>query len=267
MQWDREDRIRIRLVNPVTLIVAVCVDDKIVIGADGLLCWADKVNNLNPTFATNKLWSIRKTNWTLACAGSDMVGVFCKRIDAEVELGQRVPFDPHLEVGGPDYINALTALTSEAKMVAPDWNMLPTTVLLAGFDLRKAPYLLQTQLPLGGYFASPGGCAILGAQDAIVWWLLRVLVPCCKTIDSVEKLICFTIWQASKRDLRIGRAEAGFPISLCVMEADKPIQYERFERAAVDAWMQEWEVRLQANLMATINAMETSPPKKAEAQT
>jgi hypothetical protein len=259
MQCVHKNRCLIRIVNPVTLIVAVCTaDDSIIIGADSLVYLADEINNLNPSFAENKLWNIRQANWTLACAGSDIVGAFYKRIEAEVELGQRPPFDSHLEIGGPAYLNALTALAFETQNVAPDRNMLPTTVLLAGFDLKNKPYLLQTQLPMGGYFAPPGGVAILGAQDAVVWWMLSTLGACCDTSEAAEKLICFTIWQASKRDMRLGRPEADFPISLCVMEAGKPNRHKRFDRSAVDTWMKDWEAQLRNCLLRTINAIGTA---------
>jgi hypothetical protein len=171
----------------VTLIVALRTEDgKIIIGADGLVYVNDQANNLNPTFPTNKLLSVRRTDWKLAYAGSNVVEAFSKRIEAEVELGQRSPFDPHLEIGGPAYLNALNILASEAERAAPDRKMPTTTVLLAGFDIDKNPYLLQSQLPHGGYFTPPGGYAVLGVQDAIVWWLLLALGPCCETNEAAE---------------------------------------------------------------------------------
>jgi hypothetical protein len=101
---------------------------------------------------------------------------------------------------------------------------------------------------------------VLGVQDAIVWWLLLALGPCCETDEAAEKLVSFTIWQAAKHDLRIGSPEAGFPISLCVMEADKPNRYERFTNSDVYGWMKDWQEQLQRCFMATINSMPRGTP-------
>jgi hypothetical protein len=54
--------------------------------------------------------------------------------------------------------------------------------------------------------------------------------------------------------------EAGFPISLCVMEADKPNRYERFTNSDVYGWMKDWQEQLQRCFMATINSMPRRTP-------
>jgi hypothetical protein len=213
-----------------TLIVAFQTsDDRIVIAADGLKVEYNGESNTPSTI--NKLCEVRTTNWILAFAGTSAVEAFYLRLQAEIELGHR-QFDPHLEIGGPAYLNALTRMASEGVEAAPGKQMPPTTAILAGFDIARKPLLLATMLPAGGYWPIRESVAI-GIQDSTAFWLLRTLGDICTTLDRIKKLAAFIIWEASGQDLRVGKPEL-YPINLCVMEANKPHEYQQVERASVN---------------------------------
>ena len=243
-----------------TLIVALRTEDgKIIIGADGLVYVNDQANNLNPTFPTNKLLSVRRTDWKLAYAGSNVVEAFSKRIEAEVELGQRSPFDPHLEIGGPAYLNALNILASEAEDGARSEDAYHHGAV-GRIRYRQKPVFAPKPAPARRILHAAGricrawcsGCHCL------------VVAPCARPLlrdkRGRRELVSFTIWQAAKHDLRIGSPEAGFPISLCVMEADKPNLYEPFTNSDVYGWVRDWQEQLQRCFMATINSMPRRTP-------
>ena len=239
-----------------TLIIAVqTTDDRIVIGADGLLLSYSIDTDAQVAFPTNKLYSVKRTDWILAFAGASILETFYRTIEAEVELGQRPPFDPHIEIGGIAYLNALQAIVLETQKSTPGITMSDTTVILAGFDLDKKPYLLQAVIPKGGFYRAPGALAIAGGNgpSMIAHWLVVSMRKCITSAQNLKKLIYFSIWQVSKFDARVGRPEVGLPITLCVMEAGKPPQYESISLDEIGAALGDWESGLQEYLLRTID--------------
>jgi hypothetical protein len=246
-----------------TLIVAVQTNnDQIIVGSDGLLMNYNNAADLNSASPTDKLCRVEHTGWILGFAGSNVVGGFHKRIEAEVKLGQRAAFDPRIEIGGPLYFNALHGLAFEGSLAAPGTKLMDTPAVLAGFDINKKPYLLQSVIPKGGSFPSPDSYVVLGAPgpSMICHWILRALQSCPQSTEEIKKLLCFAIWEVSCMDLRIGRLESKFPISICVMEADKPHQCESFDSTAVDGWLNEWHHGLQDCFMRVIQRIGPATP-------
>jgi hypothetical protein len=249
----------LRRFRPMTLIIAIPTpDDRIIIGSDGLIQSYDRNTDSNLGLSTNKLYRVEHTDWVLAFAGDSALAVFHKQIEAELKLGQRRPFDPHIDIGGPAYFNALSEIAFKAMQSAPGTTMNETRALLAGFDINNKPYLLESTIPKGGFHNSPGGWSVIAATGPaiIATWLLLGMQKCYTSIEAIKKLICFMIWQVSRTDMRIGRLDAGYPITLCVMEAGKPPQYESRRWEDLDRYLCDWESHLQACLMRAIDAIE-----------
>lgn len=244
-----------RIVTPMTLIVSLqTADNKIVLAADSL--------NLTPTdalgddrdnycFARNKIHPVEHTRWVLVNAGSSSMGSFNKQLEAEVELGMRPAFDPHIEIGGPAYLNTLIQIAITAG--TPEKPMPPSPTFLAGFDIHGKSHVLVANPPMLGY-SEAQSIHPLGAQETTAFWIMRILGSSCSDLEDVKRLAYFTIWQISKQDVRVGNPAAGYPISLCVMSSDSPAQFE--ELSTVPQWMSDWEHNLQECFVTTLRARE-----------
>ena len=266
MQQEQRGRSIIRRTYPLTLIIAVqTTDDKIVIGADGLLLSYSPDTDAQVAFPTNKLYSVKGTDWILAFAGESILETFYRTIEAQVELRQRPPFDPHIEIGGIAYLNALQSAVLETQRSTPGRTMRDTTVILAGFDLNKKPCVLQAIIPRGGCYLAPGALAIAGATgpSMIAHWLVVSIQKCRTSVQTLKKLIYFSIWQVSKFDTRVGRPDVGLPITTCVMEAGKPPRYESISSGEITAALGDWESGLQEYVIRTLDKIAPAQSRQA----
>jgi hypothetical protein len=113
---------------------------------------------------------------------------------------------------------------------------------------------------MGGYHPIRESVAI-GIQDLTALWLLRALSDCCTTLDRIKKLASFIIWEASGQDLRVGKPEL-YPINLCVMEANKPHEYQEINRASVNGWLKDWRENVQNCFVQALDRMEIDREKR-----
>jgi hypothetical protein len=239
-----------------TLIVALQTsDDKIVMAADGMnVTFGDGLGSSSQyAYRNRKINPVKSTDWTMALSGLGSMSAFQKRLETEVDLGIRPPFDPHIEIGGPEYLNELIRLTRAVYADERNSKEPFSPTLLAGFDIERKPQVLAASLPRPGYFIAPK-VFVLGAQEETATWIIRVLGGCCTTLEDVKKLAYFTIWQISKQDLRVGSIESGYPIDLCVMSAESPTHFE--ELSKLPSWMINWETNLQTCFMNALRAKE-----------
>jgi hypothetical protein len=234
-----------------SLFVSIQTEEQIILASDGLRLSSASDDQAEITLPANKLRLIKDTNWVCASVGHAVFDVFEKRIASEIELGYRQPFDPHLEIGGPDYLNTLIGMahqTAKAGMTG-----LPQAwIALAGFDIHDKPIVLTAHPPqAGNAFADP--ITALGSQWPTAAWLLYLLTPSCQTVEEIRRLACFTVWQLSRHEIKIGSPETGYPITSCVLEAKKPPQFSEVNRADLDTWLADWEDHLQTSFMQAIS--------------
>lgn len=236
-----------------TLIVALQTsDNRIVIAADGMnFTYGDGLGGSTEQYSyrNNKLIPVKGTNWTLAFAGVAALKVLHKRLETEIDVGVRPPFHSHINIGGPDYLDALICLSQDVYHRGEEMPFCPT--VLAGFDSDGKAQILVASLPRPGYFFAPGSFS-LGAQETTSNWIMQTLGGACTTLENVKRLAYFTIWQISKQDVRVGKIESGYPIDLCVMSANSPTQFE--EMNTVPGWMHSWETRLQESFSKAISS-------------
>jgi hypothetical protein len=251
-QWFRGQT---KLLKPMSLIVALrTTENEIVIAADSMnLTYGNALGDNWEQYAypCEKLYPIKRTNWVLAFAGVGAINSFHKKLEAQVELGIRPAFDPHIEIGGPEYLNALSAMTRSAgDAVEQEMPFSPT--LLAGFGIDSKPQVLAASLPKAGYYLAPS-IFPLGAQEPTANWIMRTLGANCSSLEDVKRLACFTIWQISKLDVRVGKVESGYPISLCVMSPDGAPQFETL--STIPPWMLASEKNLQECFALALRAV------------
>ncbi len=243
-----------KVVKPMSLIVAMqTLDKKIVVAADSLcLTYGNGLGDTTEQYAyyCEKLKRIAATNWILASAGFSVDG-FHSELEAEVETGRRPQFDCDIRIGGPIYLKALGDKIRFAAEGMPEEKLPYHPVMLAGFDSTRKPVVLGASLPKYGYFLAPT-IYPLGAQEPTANWIMRTLGANCSGTEDVKRLAYFTIWQISKLDVRVGKLESGFPISLCVMSAEGHVVTEKL--AALPEWMVTWEANLQTCFARTVSS-------------
>jgi len=235
-----------------TLIVALqTANNKMVLAADSMnLTVGDALGDSSDQYSypCEKLYPVRRTNWTLPFAGVSGINSFHRQLETEVELGMRPPFDPHIEIGGPAYLNALIGISRSAGNVAGE-QMPFSPTLLAGFDIDGKPQVLAATLPRPGYCLAPRIFPV-GAQETTANWIMRTLGGSCSDLEDVKRPAYFTIWQISKQDARVGKLESGYPFSLCVMSPSGPAQFEKL--SVLPEWMVTWEDNLQTCFTRTM---------------
>jgi hypothetical protein len=218
-------------------------DKGIVVAADSLcLTYGNGLGDLEQySYRCDKLKTIAGTEWVLASGGFSVDG-FHSELEAEVGRGKRAPFDPDIRIGGPAYLKALGDKIRFAAKGIPKNKTPFHPIILAGFDSVGKPIVLAGSLPRCGYGVAPA-IYPLGAQEPTAFWIMNTLGGSCSSLEEFKRLAYFTIWQISKLDVRVGKVESGFPISLCVMSPDGPLQLE--ELSTIPQWMATWEEHLQ----------------------
>jgi hypothetical protein len=240
--------------DPMTLVIAIRTASRVIVAADSLSYNTDLETGANLPFAQNKLHSVAGTDWVMASAGNAVFDTLKREVETEIELGQRPPFDPHLEIGGPAFLRTLAEKARQENPV----EIPQCWIALCGFDTKKKPLVLTANPPRPGYMVT-GQITALGAQWPTATWILNLLAGSCPTIEAARKLACFTIWQISKQELKVGTIEAGYPISSCVLEYGKPAHFGETSREALDGWLAEWEQSLQDCFMQAIKRIESTP--------
>jgi hypothetical protein len=237
-----------------SLIVAMqMLDKKIVVAADSLcLTYGNGLGDTTEQYpyGCGKLKRIAGTDWILASAGFSVDG-FHSELEAEIETGVTPQFNRDIRIGGPKYLKALGDKIRVATEGIPEERKPYHPMMLAGFDSAGRPAVLGASPPKHGYSLAQA-IYPLGAQEPTAHWIMRTLGANCSSLEDVKRLACFTIWQISKIDVRVGRIESGYPISLCVMSAGEPVQTENL--TALPGWMLTWEVNLQACFARTMQA-------------
>jgi hypothetical protein len=228
-----------------TLIVSIQHEGKIVLAADGM-AYTPASQNANVPYRKNKLFPVKGTDWVLGFAGWGGIASFHKRLEAEVDLDRIPHFDSHLEVGGFEYFNALRRISEEQGK-----NMPPSPTLLAGFDINGKPLVISAVLPSGACYDAHEITAF-GAQNSTALWILNTLLSCCGSLEDVKRLAYFTISQVAKHELQVGSLEAGYAISLCVLEPGKPIHSEQENGSALNGWLGEWQRKFQDSFKTSI---------------
>lgn len=232
----------------VSLLIAIRTKSEVILATDGLSLQTDMHTGADVPFPSKKLHTIAGTSWVMVSVGHGIFDTFSKELEAEVELGQRPAFDVHLEIGGPAYLRSLRDKAREAN---PYGDIPQCWVVIAGFDRDNNPLILSANPPLPGYsIAEP--ITTLGAQWPTAAWILHLLAGSCTTVDALQKLACFTIWQISKQELKIGSIEAGYPIYSCILKVGESPHFEEMSRAALDGWLTNWEEELQTCFMEAI---------------
>jgi hypothetical protein len=235
-------------VKPMSLIVALQTsENKIVLAADSL-CMTTSNGLGEPeqyTYRCDKLNRVAGTDWLIAYAGVSL-DYLRRKINAEIASKARTPFNPNIEIGGPEYLAAL----SQELRSTPNGDKIFCPTILAGFGTDENPVVFGASLPRPGYSVAPS-IYPLGAQEACAFWIMRSLGACCLTVESVKSLACFTIWQMAKMDARIGDVSSGYPISICVMSPREPIEIEHLD--TVPEWMENWEEKMQNCFIGTVN--------------
>jgi hypothetical protein len=193
----------------------------------------------------------------MVSVGNSGFDIFKQELEAEIAVGQRAPFDSHLSIGGPALLRALRQ--KAIQIGSPETGFPLSWVALAGFDLQNKPLILTANLPLLGYSVVTEPIVAMGAQFPTAAWILYTLAESCTSIETLRKLAVFTIWEMSKRELKIGRIEAGYPIHSCVMEFGKPQQFAEASSAELDIWLKDWEQGLRDCFTGVIEAMESKP--------
>jgi len=226
-----------------TLIVSMQYEGKIVMAADGMV-YTQGSSNANIPYPAEKLYPVKGTNWMFAFSGWGGVESLQKTIEAEVGLGHSPPFDLHLPIGGPLYLDALRVKAREGGVA------FEANVALAGFDLEGEPYILSTALPSGATY-NLGKVAALGVQDSTAMWLMGTLYDCCTCLEDVKKMAYFVITQVAKQELKVGHPEH-YAISLAVLENGKQSQREHKKYHDLQGWIGDWESGLQRCFMRII---------------
>jgi len=221
-----------------TLIVSMQHEDKIVLAADGM-AHTPASEQANVPYAVNKLFPVKGTDWVLAFAGWGGIESFHKRLEAEVELHHIPEFDPHLEIGGFEYFNALRRISEEQGKGMPQ-----SPTILAGFDLNNKPLVLSAVLPSGACYNADKITA-LGTQNSTALWILNTLFGACASLEDVKRLAYFTIYQVAKHELKVGSLEAGYTISLCLLEPGKRNPCEQINSSALNEWLGDWQQKFQ----------------------
>jgi 20S proteasome alpha/beta subunit len=219
-----------------TLIVSMQYENKIVMAADGM-AFTHGSDKVDIPYPTEKLFSVKGTNWILAFSGWAGVESCQKTIEAEVSLKQSPAFNPHLPIGGPLYLDALRTKAQEGG------NILETHAALAGFDLEGNPYILSAVLPRGGTY-NLWKIAALGVQESTAMWIMNTLLACCTCLEDVKRLAYFTITQIAKQEIKVGHPER-YAISLAVLENEKQPQREHKRYQDFQDWFGDWESGLQ----------------------
>ena len=228
----------------VTLIVSMQHEDKIVLAADGMAYTAAS-ERADVPYAVGKLFPVKGTDWIFAFAGWGGIQSFHKRLEAEVETGQIPRFNSHLEIGGLDYLSALRHIAEgQGKMQN-------SSVVLAGFDIYGKPLVLTASLPSGGSYPA-NKIDAFGAQNSTALWILNTLFDCCASLEDVKRLAYFTISQVAKHELKVGSLEAGYTISLCVLESGKRGPVEEIDSSALNGWLGEWHQKFQDSFRESI---------------
>jgi hypothetical protein len=200
--------------------------------------------NANIPYATDKLHLVKDTNWISTFSGWAGIQSYQNAIEAEIELGHAQPFDPHLPVGGPAYLNALR---NRAHDTGQSQN---TQVVIAGLDMDGNPYTLSATLPNGGPYC-PSAIAAFGVQDSTAVWLMSTLFPSCESLEDVKRLACFAIFQIAKQEIKVGHPEH-YRISLAVLENGKQPQRESKTYSEMLKWLDDWERNMRSCFMSVI---------------
>jgi 20S proteasome alpha/beta subunit len=227
-----------------SLFVAIKTDNQIVLASDGLSLSSASNDQIQFTLPAQKLHLIKDTNWVIASVGHAVFGAFEQRLESEIELGQREPFDPHLEIGGPDYLNALVSMAHRAATSAAIAGLPQSWIALAGFDIHNKPMILTANPPRAGIVLG-NPIEAFGAQFPTALWILHHLVGSCAELEDIRRLACFTVWELSKHEILIGSPEAGYPITSCVMETGELPQFKETSRTDMDGLLKDWETTLQ----------------------
>src|ERR1035441_10808499 len=162
------------LAERMSLFVSVKTDRHIVLASDGLSLSSASNDQAQFTVPTKKLHLVKGTNWVTAAVGHAVFDAFEKRVESEIELGQREPFDPHLEIGGPDYLNALVTMAHRAGASVSLAGFPQSWIALAGFDIHDKPLVLTANPPRPGIV--PGNqIEAFGAQLQTALWIIHHL--------------------------------------------------------------------------------------------
>ena len=246
IQEENEDQ----ELKAMTLIVSMQYEGKIVIAADGM-AYTQGDGNANIPYPTEKLHVVKGTEWISVFSGWGGVESYRTAIESEIELGHFPPFDSHLPIGGPLYLNALRTKARE------DGQQQSAHVAVAGFNLDGQPYILSAVLPKGAtYNLAP--IAALGVQDSTAMWLMNTLLACCKSLEDVKRLAYFTVFQIAKQEIKVGHPEH-YQISLAVLENGKQPQRERNRYSDIRNWLNGWERGVQQSFMDAIKDRSKNP--------
>jgi hypothetical protein len=236
--------------SPMSLVIAVKHDDKIVIASD-TMGFTTGAGDANVPYLTRKLYQVQNTDMIVGGAGSGVLESLVRTIEA---AGKH--FQNHIYNGGLPYSTELHELAkgqgfwdSAKRQYIP---MMTTYVVIAGFDSQGRPGILRTTLPQQQRGALDNATGIvLGAQWEVAHWIIETLRPCCVTLDHVKRLVHFTIWQIGKHELKVGSPENGYPIDICTLEFGKSPVFESYGITALTR-LRDWRKNLQECFMQVI---------------
>jgi hypothetical protein len=193
--------------SEMTLIVSIKIEDSIILVADGM-GYTHGDENADIPHPTIKLYPAN-SSWVVGFAGWGGIDVQHTALKAEIAGGKQ-SFSSDIAVGGHRYISALKALIPPSQPASQ--------LILAGFDSVGRPLVIEATGPnYSTYF--PDSISACGAQKTSTLRILKMLSGCCKSNEEFRYLAAFSVWLASRHDLKIGKMEDGYPFSFCILKA------------------------------------------------
>ena len=195
--------------EPMTLALAARHCEHVLMAADGMAYRHQRDSDY--PFSTEKLHRVEKYGWIFCFSGEGRAKTAAQQIDEEIRANKWSAPSVSIVSGGNAYLQRVKELTQGIRN---------TSFMLVGRDDREEAKVMSTSSEEEGISEVAEFPFAIAAQRATALWMLRVLLPCCTTLEQAKRLMCFTIWQAAKSDIKVGALELGYRIGLCVLSPD-----------------------------------------------
>jgi hypothetical protein len=220
-----------------TLIITLQTTTHLVIAADGMGYSSSEEWGTDP-YPVKKLHSINDS-WVFgSCGNVPSLRAYREALDGDILSGRR-QFDKDIDSGGHDYLLALHEKLCKQRID----NRVNGKLILAGRRCNeeltlKVMHLYGEESELRYNFVDP--TAVFGSKKSEV--IANTVINCLRKPDAppetLERIACFAIWEASKSEFNIGKLEDDYAYTICVLGPEmEPPRIKGFERDKLESMM------------------------------
>jgi hypothetical protein len=192
--------------EPMTLVLAARHCEHVLIAADGMAYHHQADSDYS--FSSEKLHQVVDYGWIFCFSGEGRAKTAAHKIDEEIRAQIWAAPSPSIVRGGDAYLQRVKELTQGIRN---------TSFMLVGHDDRREAKVMSTSSEEQGISGLAEFPFAIGAQRATALWMLKLLLPCCTSLEQAKRVMRFTIWQVAKSEIKVGALELGYRIGLCVL--------------------------------------------------